>query len=139
MAQKIREIMTTDLVTVSPRTPLAEAARLMRDNGVGDVLVIDRGRLVGIVTDRDLVLRGVAEDRDMHGTMIAEICSRDPVCVSPEEDIEQAVGLMRSRAVRRIPILEDGRPVGVVSLGDLAMERDPHSALADISAAPSNM
>ncbi|GAA2364683.1 CBS domain-containing protein [Nonomuraea africana] len=139
MMQKVREIMTPAPVSLPSGATLAEAAKQMRDHHIGDVLVVDDDRLMGIVTDRDIVVRAVAEGSNPRQTSVGEVCSReDLTCVSPQDDAEEAVALMRRKAIRRIPVLEDGRPVGVVSLGDLALERDSRSALADISAAPAN-
>jgi CBS domain-containing protein len=85
------------------------------------------------------VVRILAEGRDPAATTLADISSHDLTTVSPEDSVEQAVQLMREKAIRRLPVVEDGRPVGIVSLGDLAVERDPDSALGEISAAPPNV
>jgi CBS domain-containing protein len=112
----------------------------MRDNDIGDVLIMDQdGRLRGIVTDRDIIVRGIANDRQPDSTPIGEVCSPDLVAVDADDDADQAVQMMRQRAVRRIPVMEDGQVIGVVSLGDMAIEKDPDSALAQISAAPENL
>jgi CBS domain-containing protein len=138
MAQKVGEIMTPVPVILPPDASLISAAGTMRRYGIGDVLVAEDGRLVGLVTDRDIVVRAVAVARDPDVTTIAEICSVDLVTVSPDDDAEAAVALMREHAIRRIPVVDSGEVVGVVSIGDLAIERDPGSALADISAEPPN-
>lgn len=138
MAQQVHEVMTDNPVTVGSRTPLVEAATLMRERAIGDVLVVDDGRLRGILTDRDIVVRAVAEARDARTATVGEVCSDDPVSVAPRDDVDRAVELMRSRAVRRVAVVDGDRLVGVVSLGDLAVERDSRSALADISAAAPN-
>jgi CBS domain-containing protein len=139
MAQQVREVMTRDPVAVPPQTPLVEVARRMRDENIGDVLVIEDDHLRGVVTDRDLVVRGLAEGADISSKPVQEVCSTETVTVSPDDDVDRAIQLMRERAIRRLPVVEEGdRPVGVVSLGDLAVERDPHSALGDISAADPN-
>jgi CBS domain-containing protein len=138
MGQKIREVMTGMPVTVERNQSLVDGARMMRDAAIGDVLVTDNGRLAGVLTDRDIVVRCVAEARDPGDTTVGECCSSDPVTVTPEDDVDKAVQLMRERAVRRIPVVEDRQAVGVVSIGDLALVRDEGSALADISAAPPN-
>jgi CBS domain-containing protein len=139
MAQKVHEVMTDNPLTVPSGTPLTEAARLMRDRDVGDVLVTDDGQLRGIVTDRDIVVRAVADARDLQSTTVGEVCSADPVVVGPDADADDVVVLMRTRAVRRVPVVDDRqRLVGVVSLGDMAVERDTRSALAEISAADPN-
>ncbi|RAY11489.1 CBS domain-containing protein [Actinomadura craniellae] len=139
MAQKVREVMTGAPVTVRPDADLRTVARLMRDEGVGDVLVTtDDDRLRGLVTDRDLVVRAMAEGGDPEQTAVSELCSGHLAAVAPDDDLKKVVQLMREHSVRRIPVVEDERPVGVVSLGDLAIERDEGSALADISAAKTN-
>jgi CBS domain-containing protein len=138
MAQYVRDIMTSAPVTVEPRASVAAVARVMRDQDLGAVLVTDGERLRGLVTDRDLVVRVLAEGADPERTTVARACSDDLVTVRPDDALDRAVGTMREHAVRRVPVVEDGRPVGIVSLGDLAMERDPDSALGDISAARPN-
>jgi CBS domain-containing protein len=135
MPQKIRDVMTTDLVSLPATATLADAARQMKEHGIGDVLVADGDRLRGLVTDRDIVLRAVAEDRDPRTATLGDVCSSDLVTVAPGDAVEDAVQLMSERAIRRLPVVEGGRAVGIVALGDLAVERDPKSALADISAA----
>ncbi|MFF3346328.1 CBS domain-containing protein [Streptomyces sp. NPDC002779] len=139
MTQHVRDIMTAAPATVEPQASVASVARLMRDEDLGAVLVVDDDRLRGLVTDRDLVVRSVCEGGDPEQTTVAGACSDDLVTVGPDEDLDIAVGLMREHAVRRIPVVDDGRPVGIVSLGDLAMERDPESALGDISVARPNI
>ena len=138
MAQSIREVMTGDPRTVEPSASLVEAARAMRDDDVGAVLVVDRGRLAGIVTDRDIAVRAVADGADPQRTTVEQVCSPMPVTLTVDQTAEDAVRLAREHSVRRIPVVQDGRPAGIVTIGDLAIERDPGSALADISAAPPN-
>ncbi|AYN43094.1 CBS domain-containing protein [Streptomyces dangxiongensis] len=135
---KVREIMTAAPVAVGPQTPVVDVARLMRDQSIGVVLVAEDETLRGLVTDRDLVVRVVCEGGNIEERSVAEACSEDLVSLSPDDDISRAVELMREHAVRRLPVVEDGRPVGIVSLGDLAVERDTDSALADISATEPN-
>jgi CBS domain-containing protein len=91
-----------------------------------------------LLTDRDIAIRVVAEGLDPKTTKVGDVASLGLTSLTPDDSVDQAVRLMRERAVRRLPIVEGGKPVGIVSLGDLAMERDPDSALADISAAPAN-
>lgn len=138
MAQSLREVMSTDPVTLSVTTTAQDAAQTMREAGIGDVIVLDESdSLCGIVTDRDLALRLVAEGKSTD-TPIGDLCTRDPVTLAPDDSVGDAVKMMSEKAIRRLPIIENGRPVGVVSLGDLAVTQDPESALADISAAPPN-
>ncbi|MFF8970141.1 CBS domain-containing protein [Streptomyces sp. NPDC014995] len=138
MTQHVRDIMTAEPVTVEPQASVTSVARLMRDENIGAVLVTEEDRLRGLVSDRDLVVRALAEGGDPEQTTVASVCSDDLVTVTPDEDLDHAVQVMREHAVRRVPVVEEGRPVGIVSLGDLAIERDPDSALGDISAAKSN-
>ncbi|MCB5164991.1 CBS domain-containing protein [Streptomyces bambusae] len=138
MSEKIREVMTGRLVTAAPQLSVAQAARRMRDEDIGDVLVVDDGRLKGVVTDRDLVVRVLAEGKEPEDTTVADVCSEATVTIGPDDDVDKAVELMRTHALRRLPVVEQDRPVGIVSLGDLAMDRDSTSALADISAAAPN-
>lgn len=138
MTQYVRDIMTGDPVTVEPQTSVTDVARIMRDQDLGAVLVTEGDDLRGLVTDRDLVIRSIAEGGDPGQTTVAAACSGDLFTVRPDEELDHAVQLMREHAVRRVPVVEEGHPVGIVSLGDLAMERDPESALGDISAARPN-
>jgi CBS domain-containing protein len=131
--------MSTDLVTLPATATVVDAAFEMRDRGIGDVVVVDDGRLLGLLTDRDIAVRVVAAGRNSALTPVADVCSREEIAtVSPEDRVSRAVTVMRERAVRRLPVMKDGRPVGIVSLGDLALERDRRSALGEISAAPAN-
>lgn len=138
MSQTVRDIMTTDLATVRPDDTLTDAARAMREADVGTVVVTDDGTLQGLVTDRDLVVRALAEGRDPSRTPVRDVCSGDLVTVGPDEEVQRVAATMRDRAVRRVPVVESGRPIGIVSIGDLAIERDSRSALADVSAARPN-
>ena len=139
MAERIQDVMTTNPETLPESTTVREAAEAMRANDIGDVVVVDdNGKLSGILTDRDIVVRVVAEGRDPRATRIGDIASRDLTAVSPDDPVDRAVQLMRDKAIRRLPAVDKGKPVGIVSIGDLALDRDPGSALADISAAPPN-
>ena len=138
MAQKVREIMTTNVVSLPCSAPITDAARRMKEADIGDVIVLADGTMCGLVTDRDIVLRAVAEGKDTRSATLEEICTHDVATVGPDDSIEQAIQVIRQRAVRRVPVVENGRPVGIVSIGDLAIERDEDSALADLSAAEGN-
>lgn len=139
MARKIREIMPEQTRTVSTDDTVLRAAEIMRDDDVGDVIVLDgEGGPKGIVTDRDIAVRAVAEGRDPGSTPVMDVCTSDLVTISPDDDEESAARMMREHAVRRLPVVENGRVVGAISIGDLAMDKDSDSALADISAAPRN-
>jgi CBS domain-containing protein len=138
MAQYLREIMTQKPVTVQATDTVVAAARSMRDGNIGDVVVVDNDQIQGILTDRDIVVRALAEGRDPARTTVGEICSRELTTLSPNDAIGDAEKTMRDRAIRRLPVVEGGRPVGIVSLGDLAVEKNPDSTLGGISAAPPN-
>ncbi|MEU9919877.1 CBS domain-containing protein [Streptomyces griseoluteus] len=138
MAQHVRDIMTSELVTVEPQASVASVARLMRDEGVGTVLVTEDGHLRCLVSDRDLVVRAFAEGADPDQTTVIEAASEDLVTIGPDESVDHAVELMREHAVRRIPVVEGDEAVGIIALGDLAVERGETSPLRDISAAEPN-
>ena len=139
MTEYIRDVMTTNPETLPESTTVREAAETMRANDIGDVVIVDdNGAISGILTDRDIVVRVVAEGRDPRVTRIGDIASRELTAASPDDPVDRAVQLMRERAIRRLPVVDKGKPVGIVSIGDLALDRDPDSALADISAATPN-
>lgn len=135
----VADVMTLGVVTVSPETSVTEAARRMRDEDIGDVLVVSGEELRGVVTDRDLVVRALAEPIEPRLVRVEDVCSDEVRVVETETPVPEAVRLMREWAVRRLPVVDrSGRPVGMVSIGDLARDRQPESALADISQAPPN-
>jgi CBS domain-containing protein len=125
--------MTHDPRTVDADDPVVNAAREMREGDIGDVIVTRAGQVDGIVTDRDIVIRAIAEGRDPGSTPVGEVCTGDLVALDPQQSVDEAVQAMREHDVRRLPVVKDGRPVGILSLGDVAVEREPDSALADIS------
>jgi CBS domain-containing protein len=133
MARTVQEIMTHDPRTVNADASFVDAAREMRDGDVGDVIVTENGQVTGILTDRDIVIRAVAEGRDPGSVSVREVATRDVRALEPTQSVDEAVQTMREHDIRRLPVVHGGRPVGIVSLGDLAVERDPDSALADIS------
>jgi CBS domain-containing protein len=138
MAQSIRELMTPDPRTVEPSATLQDAARRMSEDDIGAVLVEDGGSLAGILTDRDIVVRAVAEGRDPASTRVSDVASRDVTTLTVDQSVEDAIKIVREENVRRIPVVQDGRPAGILSIGDLAIERDTGSALADLSSEPAN-
>jgi PPOX class probable F420-dependent enzyme len=140
MTRRVRDVMSPGALAVEPMTTLERAAHMMREQNVGDVLVAYDCDLFGVLTDRDIVIRAVAEGRDPHTTTAGSVCTRPPVVtLTPDDTTDHAVELMRQYAVRRLPVVEHGGcPVGMVSLGDLAVTEDPHSALSDISRADPN-
>jgi CBS domain-containing protein len=138
MPEHVRDLMTSDPRRVGVDKTIAGVAQMMRDEDIGDVIVSDGDRLVGVVTDRDIVIRAVAEGLDPVRETVDAVFSGDVTTVAPDTPIEEAVRVMRENAVRRLPVVDGEQLVGIISLGDLAMARDENSALADISAAPPN-
>lgn len=137
MTTRLREVMTSDPVALEESATIEDAARLMRDRNIGDVVVTSGGKVVGIVTDRDIVVRAIADGRD-GSAGLSSIYSRDPETLGVDDSVAHATRAMREHGVRRLPIVEDGLLVGIVALGDLAEEMDPESVLGEISAAPPN-
>lgn len=135
MADLVREVMTPGVIAVRPDASLVEAAQVMRAQDIGDVLVATDGQLVGVLTDRDITLRAVADGADPLTVSAQAVCTPKSVVIGPDDAVSAAVELMRDHAVRRLPALDEGHPVGMVSLGDLAVAQDPGSVLADISRA----
>jgi CBS domain-containing protein len=119
---QVRELMTPTPTACRPSTPVDELARVMASQDVGPIPVVDGDELIGIVTDRDLVLRVLAEHRDPRETTAAEIASTDIVTVSPGDDIRLAARLMAEHQVRRLPVVDEGRLVGIVAQADFARE-----------------
>jgi signal-transduction protein with cAMP-binding, CBS, and nucleotidyltransferase domain len=134
MDAKVRDLMTPGPIGVDYHQTIGETARVMRDWGVGAVLVVKDQSLCGLVTDRDLVVRAVAEDNGPE-VAVGPLNSGDLVGVAADADAAEALRLMREYTVRRLPVIEDGQVAGVVSLGDLALQDDPSSALAEVTLA----
>jgi CBS domain-containing protein len=123
MGTKVQDVMTSRPRAVSPDTPVSEAAQLMESEDVGALPVLEGEQLAGMVTDRDIVVRAVAKGKDPRGMPVREVSSRDVVSVRPDEDLSEALRLMASHQVRRLPVVDDdNRLVGVVSQADVAME-----------------
>jgi len=135
----VEEMMTADPVALPETASVLDAALKMRDANIGNVVVLKSRKVCGIVTDRDIVVRAIATGQDPRSTKLADICSRELTTVSPEDSVATAVRLMREHAVRRLPVVKGDRPVGIVTLGDLAIEEEGESPLADVSAAPPNV
>jgi len=138
MSKKVKEVMSASPIGLEDTATLSDAARAMRDGDFGSVVVMKGGSVCGVVTDRDIVIRAVAEDKDPKSVKLGEICSGHVVTVGPEQSVDEAAELMRDKAVRRVPVIDKGRLVGIVSLGDIAKEKDEGKALAEISSAPPN-
>ena len=140
MGTKVHEVMTDSPRCVTPETPVAEAARLMKSEDVGSLPILEGEKLTGIVTDRDIVIQAVAEGKNPSGMPVREVASRDLVTIGQDEDLSEALRLMASHQVRRIPVVDqDNRLVGVVAQADVAREakdKDSGQMLHDISQMP---
>src|SRR4051794_23470101 len=138
MADTVKELIQGDPVTVEASATVEEAAKLMDEKDIGNVLIVENGEVQGIVTDRDIVVRVIAKGNGADAG-VREAATTDIEALGPDDSIEDAIKKMEQGDVRRLPLVEDGKPIGVVSLGDLAQAKDRDSALADISsAAPNN-
>jgi CBS domain-containing protein len=121
--KRVDQAMTRDPRSIGPTAPVAEAARLMRTVDVGSVPVVDNGRLVGMVTDRDIAMRLVAEGKDAQATTVAEVASGgNLVTVEPAQEFDSALQLMAQHQVRRLPVVDNDRLVGIVAQADVALE-----------------
>jgi CBS domain-containing protein len=125
MANTIREAMTSNPCTIDTNQSIAYAAKMMRDEDVGVAPIVEGDKLVGVLTDRDIAIRVVAEARDPETTTVAEVASKELVTVDPQQSLDEAMRLMAKHQVRRIPVVEeDGRLVGVLAQADVAREGD---------------
>jgi CBS domain-containing protein len=145
MRQQLRDVMTSAPLVLPRTATVLDAARAMAGADVGPVLVVDDDQvLCGVVTDRDIVVRAVAPSRRLESTVLGDVCTVEVVTLSASDSPADAVRLMGEHAVRRLPVVDDGRPVGIVSLADLALHGGPElaadlpSAMAGITAAPSD-
>jgi CBS domain-containing protein len=135
---QVREVMTSNAIILPASCPVIAAAFAMRLCNVGDVVVRKDGKLCGIVTDRDIVVRVLGQGKDPVTTKLEAACTHRVITVSPGQGASDAAQIMRERGIRRLPVVENGEVLGVVSLGDLARHLDPASALGNISAAPAS-
>jgi CBS domain-containing protein len=140
MAKKVRDLMNSQPIKIPSSSPITEAAKRMRAANVGTVIVEEDGHSCGIVTDRDIAVRAVADGRNLDATPVSAICSKVLITVSPDDDLDRAIEMMRDRAIRRLLVVDARNDtIGILSLGDLAKERDARSVLGQISAAPPNL
>ena len=124
MAKRVQQLMTSDPCSIDVDKSVAYAAKMMRDENVGVAPIVEGDRLVGTVTDRDIVLRVIAEGKNPESTMVREIASTDLVTVEPQQNLDEALKLMAKHQVRRLPVVERGRLVGVVAQADVARQAD---------------
>lgn len=122
MSKTVRDAMTAGVQSTAPTQSLVDAAQMMKENDVGSLPVVEDDRLVGIVTDRDIVVRAVAERVDPQTVSVGDVASRDVVAIPPDEDLDEALAVMARHQVRRLPVVEDGRLVGMLAQADVALE-----------------
>ena len=124
MALKVRDTMTGSPRSIDASTSVVEAARLMREGHIGSLPITADEQLVGMITDRDIAMRVVAEAADQTKTSVGDVSSRDLVIVEPDEDLDEALQLMARHQVRRLPVVENGRLVGIVAQADIALSEN---------------
>ena len=127
---KVSDLMTSEPATVGPDDPCARAATLMKEEDCGAIPVVMGGKLVGIVTDRDIAIRAVAEGRDPKTLKVSDIMSADPITVTPDTDADEAARTMAEFQVRRLPVVDDGRLLGIVVTAQLA-RRESSTAVGE--------
>jgi CBS domain-containing protein len=124
MAKSVREAMTEDPRSIGSSASVVEAARLMREQHIGSLPITDEEKLVGMITDRDITTRVVAEAADLNTTSVEDVYSRDLISVEPDNDLDEALQLMARHQVRRLPVVENGRLVGIVAQADIALSEN---------------
>lgn len=117
----VKEVMTTDLITLESDASILEAAQQMKKFNVGTILITQNDKLAGILTDRDIVLRLIAENIDCQDAKLKDFMSQSPVSVSSNENIQFAADMMAEHQIKRLPIIENNKLVGIMTLGDLSM------------------
>ena len=138
MPQTVNEVMTHDPRTVATDAPLTDVAKEMDQADTGAIIVAEDGRFKGILTDRDIVVRAIAAGKDPKSTTAGEIATTGAQTLTPDASVDDAIRMMRESAIRRIPVLDGDRAIGIVSLGDLAVAGGGEEALDEISAASPN-
>ena len=139
MAKSVRDVMTEDPRSIGASASVVEAARLMREEHIGSLPITDDEQLVGMITDRDITTRVVAETADPETTSVGDVCSRDVISAEADKDHEEALELMARHQVRRLPVVENGRLVGIVAQADIALGENEKKtgALVEAISAPS--
>jgi CBS domain-containing protein len=138
MGNTVRDVMTKDPVALSSDSSVTDAAKAMKDFRIGSVVVMEKDKPYGIVTDRDITVRAVATGSDPAKTTLAEICSHDLAAVRPDQTVEDAIQVMKSHDVKRVVVMTDSKLEGIVSLGDLASRGVDEDVQDDLSRAEPN-
>lgn len=137
MSQKLQDIMTANVATISPQQTVAEAAQMMSQYNVGSIPVVQNGNAVGMITDRDITLRVTAKGQDGQTTTVESAMSKNVITGTPQMDVHEAANLMAQNQIRRLPVVDNGTVAGIVALGDLAVQNiyqnEAGEALTNIS------
>ncbi len=128
MAKTVRDVMTSNVRAAASTESLADAAQMMKEEDVGSLPVVEDDRLIGILTDRDIIVRAVAERVDPQSISVGDVASRELVTVEPDQDLDEALSLMARHRVRRLPVVADGRLVGILAQADVAIEAKEKNA-----------
>lgn len=128
MAKTVRDVMTSNVRAAASTDSLADAAQMMKEEDVGSLPVVEDDRLIGILTDRDIIVRAVAERVDPQSISVGDVASRELVTVEPDQDLDEALSLMARHRVRRLPVVADGRLVGILAQADVAIEAKEKNA-----------
>lgn len=134
---KVRDVMTSQVETVTPNCTIEEIARLMKSNDVGSIPVCEGKKVLGMITDRDIVIKVLADGKNLHSVSAKDIMNSDVITVTSDQDVHEAARVMADYQIRRLPVIDQGKIVGIVALGDLAIEKihvnEAGDALSDIS------
>lgn len=134
---KIKDIMTKNVAYINPQATIVEAAQIMEQNNIGSVPVCDQSGVVGIITDRDIVIRNIAHGKTAQNTLVKDVMTANVKTVSSDMDVNEASRIMSQQQIRRLPVVENNQVIGIVSLGDLAVDDrfydEASEALSDIS------
>ena len=130
---KVEDVMTTDVMTCRDTDMLVDCATMMKELNVGAIPIVDEdNNLVGIITDRDITIRAVTRGIDLYNAQVGDFMTPSPITVEPETNVEDAAEMMADNQIRRLPVVKNGRIVGIVSLGDLAVDVGEADMLAEI-------
>lgn len=120
---KINDIMTKEIVKIHGEESIDKAAKIMKQYNIGSIPVCDKDKIIGIITDRDIIIRVIADEKNLKETTVREVMTSNPVCLTSDKDVTEAARVMRERQIRRIIVKDDDEIKGIVSLGDLAVEK----------------
>lgn len=133
----VREVMTASVDSATPNTTVVELAKMMKNNDIGSIPICEEQKVIGIITDRDIVLKAVAEGKNIENIKAIEVMNSKLITVTADQDVHEAADLMSKYQIRRLPVVEQGKLIGIVALGDLAIEKihinEAGDALSDIS------